>query len=703
MSRFYNPYQFIPFNRDSEQERSRESPKQYEVIEKGEEPHIRHDRWDENGCSGRILCRLEVISPLVIGAHQEQPDENEPATVIPYAEGQRLPANSLRGMIASVAESISNSAMRVLNKREAHEYSVRMRPNSAFRKIGLLLQVDGQYRLYPLPKFESVPRSQLRQMRSYQHQDNNGLEQWHGKTGIFYLRGYPPDMPNKKKEYFIPWDGNLDSLAKPLAVGNDIVSALNRELAKAIERKPEFPYLPVGYQRPERNAKKGIVRSGDLVFFHAKNSTVTAISYSAIWRCQAGNLYEYLENINKDLLPWNKDRKALTPAEALFGVIEKAADGGVMDNAARNLASRLRFHDAQAEHEVELLGGRQGQLLKILASPKPPSPSMYFHDPQGGYIDKQELNLRQALPNGRKRYLSHPDWETTINNKNKWETAYPDDKKTRKQKLYCHPIPSKSKYWFHIDFENLSENELDLLRRAITPAADREYRHQLGLGKPLGLGQVKVEEIGLFLIDRKSRYGLEGVFSARYHKAHIQPDENLPDRYREQIDIRSETKKPLKEPEHNPLLDTTALQAMQKIGCPEYMEENLSVCYPYDASQGQKPYAEKQGFKWFMNNEEIGKQCLASPLAQGNLQPLETFEKVELRISIRGRKRKIPIGQIRKKLHDKLTIAHKIGYINLNRNTIEIIVPHSKKAALLRFIDSPLSFKIGQVWIEIRS
>ena len=597
MTRFYSPYQFIPVNTP----RDTATLTEYDKIKAGKVSFVRHDRWDEDSYSGRVVCRLSTISPLVIGTRQEQPDEEEPATVIPYAEGQRLPANSLRGMIASVVESISNSAMRVLSKKEAHEYSVRMQPRNAFRKIGLLMQQkDGQYRLYPFNKFESVPRNKLKGKKSYQHQDNNEQDNWHGQSGIFYLRGYHRDMPNKQKEYFIPWNGKLQNLGKPLLVDEQVVSSLDQELSKAMERNPDFPYLPVGYKRPERNAKKGFVRSGDLVFFDADGSKVTAISYSAIWRRPVGNLYDSLERIDKNLLPWNSGREALTPAEALFGVIEKAGDGGAMDDTARNLASRLRFHDARAESTVTL--PEDAILLKILASPKPPSPSMYFRNAQGGYVSKQKLDLSKHKPNGRKRYLPHPDWKTTLNGNKQWETAHEND--NRKQKLYCRPIPDNTTYWFHIDFENLSENELDLLRRAITPAPEQAFQHQLGLGKPLGLGQVKVEEIGVFLIDRKSRYGMQGVFAPRYAKAYRKPNEPLTSEYaQEEKAENQENLLTLKEPEQNPLLDSNALQVLRQIGLPkQYMDPDIPVCYPFHSTQAR--CEETQGFVWYVNNEK---------------------------------------------------------------------------------------------------
>ena len=706
MTRFYSPYQFIPFSPS----RDETSLTEYDKIKAGELPFVRHDRWDKDSFSGRIVCRLTTISPLVIGVRQEQPDEEEPATVIPYAEGQRLPANSLRGMIASVTESISNSAMRVLSKREAHEYAVRKAMRNSLKAIGLLRKDDQGWYITPLALSAlRLTNNQLPQkwqkvfsnlhlkeclahyvgfypsdndkwaqafntgrIKTYQHEDNptitnynkasctnkkvneklfpnDGLNIHKGTLkpkhltqegitrGMFFISGgneHYRQMPRKKHELFIPWPSDLNARNR-LPVKPGLVGQFNSLLVSRYkDTKHEMPFMPIGYEGRFHDDHPQVVKSGDLVYFDVEISDdellVTELSYSAIWRRPVGNLYDSLEQIDKNLLPWNGDRKYLTPAEALFGVIEKSGDGGTMDKTARNLASRLRFHDARAESEVTL--PEETILLKILASPKPPSPSMYFHDPQRGYISKQKLDLRKHKPNGRKRYLPHPEWNKNGKGNKKWVTGH--DQENRKQKLYCCPIPDNTSYWFHIDFENLSENELDLLRRAITPAPDKEFQHQLGLGKPLGLGQVKVEEIGVFLIDRKSRYGLEGISKPRYAKAHIKPNEQLASIYAQEKNAENqENWLALKEAEQNPLLDGKALQILRQIGLPnQYMDADIPVCYPFHSTQNR--CEETEGFVWYVNNEKSERPQFLSGIKERHKLPTldsntETWQEIE--------------------------------------------------------------------------
>lgn len=615
MTRFYNPYQFIPLSKPEQGQLV-----DYEKIANGEVPFVRHDRWEEDALSGRIVCRLKTISPLVIGARQHKPDKEQPAEVIPYREGQALPANALRGMVASVVESISNSALRVLSKRDDHQYFVRRNYKQPLKDIGILLCEGEDYWLYPLTgkKYRVKAGLLSGEDRTYQYETSSSLRKaainnsWAtlsvsgNQEGVLYRRGIHGSMPGKKHEHFIAWNGTLNK-SKRLHVAHELVEIFNKELLKRVEegKEADFPYLPIGYQTPQRVDSKRLVCSGDLIYFKKGNDDqVVELGYSAIWRKPVGNLYDALADIDKNLLPWNEDRSKLTPAEALFGVIEKAADGGKMQEMSRNLASRLRFYDAEAEGTVELL---PEQTLRILASPKPPSPSMYFRTSGGGYISKQNLDMsnKKHVPNGRKRYLPHPDWKTQRHGKYHWKTG---NNENMKQKLRCCPIPDKTAYWFHIDFENLSRYELDLLRRSIAPGGD--FQHQLGLGKPLGLGQVKVEEIGLFLIYRKeARYALEGLYCDRYHSAWRRQDVELPERYPREKAAQVGMQKAEFVVEGNPLIDRIALQKLKQLGSARYLKRGVPVCYPFHNTQSD--CEEDKGFEWFVNNDSAPRgQCL---------------------------------------------------------------------------------------------
>lgn len=116
MNRFYNPYQFIPvtgrIDGDSATHRC-----EFSEIAAGP---ARHDLWHRQGHSGRIVCGLRLETPTVVGARQEgQP--RDPAKLVRqyHWRGQpAIPANSLKGMISSLAETLSQSTLRVLDNRK---------------------------------------------------------------------------------------------------------------------------------------------------------------------------------------------------------------------------------------------------------------------------------------------------------------------------------------------------------------------------------------------------------------------------------------------------------------------------------------------------------------------------------------------------------------------------------------------------------
>jgi len=466
--KFHNPYAFIPVTGQVNGEPVPKSD--YQEIATGKKRFVRHDRWDRDALSGRIVCRLTTRSPLVVGGEQTPPVKGQggkpstPGVVTPYFSKGRLaiPGNSLRGMVGSVAEAISQSALRVLANET---YEVRVRKGRRSRR-------------------EPV-------------------------QGDVY--------------------GAFESLAGP------------------------------------------------------------------------------------DVLPWSGKRNALTAAEAMFGVVEQDVSES---DSARNLASRVRFHDALPDEPIDL---EAPVTLKILASPKPPAPAMYFRGPSGEYIRKNELDLScgRHLPNGRKRYIPHRRADI---DKRCWETCH--DTKDLAQKLRVRPIPDNKNFHFHIDFENLSKGEFGLLLTAIEPkrgvGGSGQFLHRLGLGKPLGLGHVEVAVLGVFLIERRQRYTDAGLDAPRYSRCWGETAENWSAavKARYPLEKRAASGPLCRESEleiDQSLVDHPTLHALVKSGQPGAVVH--PVCYPF-LSPRQRPFNEREGFRWFNENDKG-----MSPQRLPNIEP----------------------------------------------------------------------------------
>lgn len=117
MSDFLNPYQFIPTTGTINGNRLRT---QFSEITSGASTcRARHDLWQADTKSGRVICRLHLDTPTVVGAAQEE-DGIVSKRVLPYRRNGQpaVPGSSLRGMVASLAEALSQSSLRVLEDRQ---------------------------------------------------------------------------------------------------------------------------------------------------------------------------------------------------------------------------------------------------------------------------------------------------------------------------------------------------------------------------------------------------------------------------------------------------------------------------------------------------------------------------------------------------------------------------------------------------------
>lgn len=767
MTDFYNPYQFIPVTGRIDGQPSARLP--YTDIGT-DSCHCRHDLWVAGAHSGRIVCRLTLETPTVVGANQEG-DENTSKLVTPYRrDGQpAIPGSSLRGMVGSVLETLSQSALRVLENRY---YSVRVparkegpegsRPLSALGRLvpsrsnpkgfdlvpltiptleaqGNKYRLDevweivfrdkplgeclGAYidgytrsnsrldyspasflekqrpdsfhpkrknyyyaRLFSLPRQmvtndiattlvglnQKVVRIQHGEMRFLLGQKiENGRDsvisqqEWKvlpeaeqanytkGFLRVLGIDGRESTIPTTKKhEIFIPCQSqNFRIRISDEAIARFIRLGEEREKASAKDT-PKLPLHLKGYDSLGPGTYKPWEPQPDMiVFFDAaldeksRLPYVCEISLSSIWRKEVdGTAHDFFGAIDTSLLPWNRDRDDLTPAEALLGVVDEDKAGET--DTARALASRLRFSDAlyAADKKPELL---REYTLKIQSSPKPPCPSMYFHprNQPGNYVPKTSLSKQQHQPNGRKVYLHHPNELAAARGQGIGETWETRSGENANQKLRCTPLAAGQDFFFHIDFDNLSKAELTLLLAAITPSDG--FLHRLGLGKALGLGSVEVKIEGVFFISRSKRYGKTALNEPRYHSvwrpeavsAEIDWRKNYPEeaeRLCSQIPGdtgESRAISPMEDFRDNSLIDVNTRKLLESLGNPDrYMDATLKVHTPLLESQLASPENEKETFKWFVENDDGGRRALSPVRPHQPLEPLSSRPSAVARI-----------------------------------------------------------------------
>lgn len=163
----------------------------------------------------------------------------------------------------------------------------------------------------------------------------------------------------------------------------------------------------------------------------------------------------------------------LCPACRMFGVLVEKNKSAI--GKAFSRGGHVNFDDAVITHLVKHSPVCTPNLLKPRA----------YHEIW--YLQKDQEYIA-----GRKFYFhQHPD-KMYIK---------------RQMQNYGHrlrPVGPNSQFTFSVQFNNLDQDELNLLLYALV--LEPSIRHKIGYAKPAGLGSVKIELTRLELIDYKQRY-----------------------------------------------------------------------------------------------------------------------------------------------------------------------------------------------------
>jgi hypothetical protein len=331
-----------------------------------------------------------------------------------------------------------------------------------------------------------------------------------------------------------------------------------------------------------------------------------------------GSLYSAVSTVSPELIPLHSGRSKLTLAERLFGFVEQGGD-------ERALAGRLRFAHALAEGEAPDGGWyEEPVLLKILAEPKGKSPAFYFGNQ--GYLSKEQLDPTRHSPQGRKFYLHHRKEDLDSRS---YESRSPEN---LKQKAIVRPLKEKTSFLFHIDFTNLSSEELGYLIYSLRPT--ETFRHKLGMAKPLGLGRVRIDRLALAFIDRRNGYFPAALFGPKYQSLESSLDAGawqslsprLAHRYRYEAagaalaPAGTFPRMATLVAEIRSAIPIQVRSALELLGNPEEIGDE--VIYPLRLDQD----SEAEHFKWFVTNDRTKRRPLP-PLKPGQgLPALERYE-----------------------------------------------------------------------------
>ena len=263
----------------------------------------------------------------------------------------------------------------------------------------------------------------------------------------------------------------------------------------------------------------GVLKDGYPVFYVREGRSLKFFGHTRMFRL----VYDKTigDHIPEDL----KDDKIIDMTDAIFGYASKENEQG--------LAGRVSFGDAHLESRQDDVWLTDGPIHpKILAEPKTTAFQLYLTQQYPDMKDKNDnLNHYDPSidPNNGNEYLAAIRghklyWHKRDVGINEIKAKDDDVKKNSKQYTLINPVKRDVCFKSRIYYENLSNVELGALLWVLN--LPKNCRHSLGMGKPYGMGAVKIEA-DAYQEDRKKRY--EKLFE---DKSWSQPTEKLqPDKY----------------------------------------------------------------------------------------------------------------------------------------------------------------------------
>lgn len=311
------------------------------------------------------------------------------------------------------------------------------------------------------------------------------------RRGTLAISGW---MNSKRTEAVIY---EADPGAKLITIDDDLIDLYREQVSKE--------------QETLLGGKQGVLQEGQPIFFVLD---------------ERGNLF-FFGHARQFRIPYAKSPRDFVPpalrreddldmAEAVFGFTKQSRNGESHAYASRVFVSDAALAESQDRKHIWLTGGNHIVVPKTLGSPKP---TTFQH-----YLVQQTPNSKQIgrTKDGRPKYaLFLSDYaamtpgETVLRgDKQYWHkgpVGLDDIRETKGLKssdavhTRIQPLREGVRFRFRIDFQNLAREELGALLWVLKVAADDRYRLKLGMGKPLGLGAVKIDS-RLYLIDHKARY-----------------------------------------------------------------------------------------------------------------------------------------------------------------------------------------------------
>lgn len=459
--------------------------------------------------SGWLDVTAKTLTPLFIRGPQRDGDDRENRLrESPWLRDGRpvIPGESMRGMLLTMVEIITWSAISNVSRerkgfRAIHAgrgapapgsvqeaYMIRLgTPKAGFLTSGgvipttYVLLAPPKLPPYARPDYESEKAS-YQPAAAWQHRScwvqHDGVRvtkiAWSKRgpgwyEGVLVLSGWSP-APNKPEHVF------LIPTASTAALPVD-------NCAIAGYRNQRTPWQDEANLRGKVGL--GADQEGRPVFYTENKGRVSEFGRPRYFRL--GN------EVSPSQLVAEVATGRVDLARAMFGRV-----------GDRPITSRLRVGELQAAGKDPVEGWLLDPFVPLkLLEPKPESYKMYLDQPPGHYVG---YTANQSL-RGHKLYWHRWD-ETHYDDVKRCSDAVTPDQvrnspEQHKTSTIIQPVRSGVSFEGRIWFTNLLPCELGALLTAVRLA--KGSAHKLGMGKPLGLGSVRLEA-SVHLVERAERW-----------------------------------------------------------------------------------------------------------------------------------------------------------------------------------------------------
>lgn len=476
----------------------------------------------------------------------------------PQVEGHPepvIPGSSLRGMTRSLVEIISYSRVRWVGNTPTFTYRAvaaskddplsapyksLIGPFSRNVRAGYLKRKNNAWQVIPAKTLDGQPflkakerHLNTRALPGYRHLNSPDYQpQIHDITFNVGTRRGRDGRPSMMVTDLGPASAGYPYAGKLICSGNMIEGgkrgASTRRTSHTIILEPDLKPTPLNlsnqvvqdyidgitpFQREKLSdwhGNPGVLCDGAPIFFVASGQEVIAFGHCPNFRVPARQLFGAIVRAATPadfLPPLPQEGEVLDLAEAIFGWV----DGKTIHGKQR--AGRVFFGDAS------YMGNRQGVwyrpdsiILHPLSEPKPTTFQHYLvQDSSQGHDPDNKVTLahygtpaQETQIRGNKLYWTKgADPSIEANPAEMGEITSEGKRQHESQLTRVVPLKPGVKFHFRVRFENLRPEELGALMWALS--LPQNCCHRIGMGKPLGMGAVRLTPT-LHLNDRRYHY-----------------------------------------------------------------------------------------------------------------------------------------------------------------------------------------------------